>query len=640
MKPNELEDKDANILKLAQTRYNEGKGFFLAYNRERFQRYLRNYKNDGQKRLKEKIQKFGNEDWMSNLFYPLTSSYIDSVVPIIKENLPTLGVRPARPEAIENAKKVNQYFNSYLTNKMGFQSVMGKISRTATIFGVAYPIHRWFSKYDIVFEYKNGEPSAPTGKIDESSYLEYNDPLIENGDVFSVFPDGYATSPETRRYVIVRSLITHEEAMARYVGLFKSGLITGNIEEIFKKIKVGTGDLTDYSDVRFDSLRKNPERGMSTKTGESIATGGQATGYSLDPSIDKSEFIEVQTKQDITIYCGQTLIGQFKNPFKEIWVDHITYKEPEYGIWGIGIGEELDIAQYYINVCINQESDVATLENFPMYTYDPGVGYQGLDDNMTISPSKIIPIAPNSIGVLPRGGTLNLSYKLMEVLKVAAREATNIDETTRGSQLPSSTVATQINAIRESTNRRVNDFLAQISEYEARLMRFILKQGYLLYPIVKGKNELGEEVDYLDLYISTGELNKEEFFQIEKEAFSPKGLYRYSPSMIKAIEFSREAELRNAIDFIGELNRLLANDTIAKQLANLNIEPVLKTIFEKFGVEYSRPEGSDSIQDVKVIDTVVPQLTGGEVIPPPNELSQLPEPNPMDMGQNLSVINQ
>jgi len=83
-------DEEKDALKLAQSRHAKNLEFFKSYNQERFQRYLRNYRNDGQKRLKEKIEPYGNKSWMANIVYPLTSSYIDSVVPIIMENFPTL----------------------------------------------------------------------------------------------------------------------------------------------------------------------------------------------------------------------------------------------------------------------------------------------------------------------------------------------------------------------------------------------------------------------------------------------------------------------------------------------------------------------------------------------------------------------
>lgn len=653
-----------NALTLAKSRHSKNLQFFKTYNQERFQRYYRNYRNDGQKRLREKIEPLG-ATWMANLFYPLTSSYVDSVVPLIVENFPTLGVKAAKSIAVEYARQINQYLQNYWVSKSGFYNKSEEFARTAAIYGVAYPILRWQVLYDIIFSYVNGNESDVSGKIENSEYLEYNDPVVENADVYNTYPDGFAPSVALRSSVSARFLLTKEEGMKRYAYLFKAGLLSGDkdantkFEDVFGKIKAGSGDTTDYSVCRYDTLRKNPERYPVGQNGSNNATTDWKVGGDTDTSVQADnliEFIEVHTPQDITVYTGSTYIGQVKNILKNIQIKHLPFKKPEWGIWGIGIAEELDIAQYYINVSLNQEADVASLENFPMYAYDPSGGNQMMDTDLTVSPSRMLPLPPNSISVLPRGGTLNLSYKLIEFLKVAGREATRIDETTRGSQLPSSTVATQINAIRESTNRSINGFLNIVAECEQELMKDILKLGYLLYPTVKESVEVkGEdgltimddlglpimkEIEYIDLEIPVDEDDNEQFYKIEKEAFSPKGLYRFTPTMIKSIEFSKEASLKNSLGFLAELNRMLANPTIAKQLANLNVEPLLRDIFDKFGMRYTLPEGKESIQDIKVAEQMLtPEAT--QPMPPEGDMmSQLPEGEIMDMGQDLSTINQ
>ncbi len=640
----------ANALKLAQTRHARNKDFYDRYNKGRFQRYYRNYANDGQKRLKEKIQKKGDASWMSNITYPLTSSYIDSVLPIIKENMPTLGVRAAKTEAVEYSSQLNSYYNNYWAGKSNVYSVLGEVSQTAATYGVAYPSLRWDKAVDMFFEYKDGNENNPIGKVMEDSYCEYNDPKIENSDVFNTFPDGYATSRETRQSVSRRYVLTKEEAMKKYAPLFESGLVDGDIEDLFNGIQTG-GRIDDDSQTRYDCLLKNPERNLEGNVDVQVSTDTTTSTGERTESV--SEYIEVHTTQDITIYSGQTLICRVDNVFREIWIDHVCYKKPEWGIWGVGIAEDLDMAHYYINVAINQESDVATLENFPNYAYDPA-STQGIDDNFMVGPSKMIPIPPDSIKELPRGGTLNLSYKLIEFLRTAAREGVGIDETTRGSQMPASTVATQINAIRESTNRRVNNYLIELADYEARLMKMVLKMGYLLYPTKEVEEQTGEieitwlgqereimeAVEYIDLDIPTEE-EGETFYKIKKEAFNPRGFWKFVPNMNKAIEFSREAELRNTLGFVSEMNKLLANDVVAKSLGNFDFEPIVKELVEKYGFKFEKTQdtGGDSPQDIKTTDALLNSAQGQEQLQP-DMMSQLPDAQSQTMGQNLSTLNQ
>ncbi|RLI02737.1 hypothetical protein DRO38_03595 [Candidatus Bathyarchaeota archaeon] len=666
----EYTQEQKDMLKLAQERHSQALGFFRTYNQTRFQRYLSNYNNDGQKRLKEKLAKNGGQEWMSNIFDPLTSSYIDSIIPIVKENMPQPAVRPSKAKAIEYSKDINSYLAGYWVNKAQLNSVLGELSKSATIFGVSYPLIRWEVAYDMLFTYEGGDGDKVSGELDEDSYIETNDPIIESCDVFNTFPDGFATNAKTRRFVSIRRLLTKEEAMQKYRIIFDSNYygedegktkesLDAEYKDIFDSIKVGTGDLTDYSGVRYTNLLKTPERNMGGDNSPTVNSTGSSVDSTALQTKGLSEFIEVHTAQDITVYCGNRLIGKMKNLCKELQVGHLCYKKPEWGIWGIGIAEELDIAQYYINVAINQESDVATLENFPMYSYDPSEAGLGMGADMVVSPSRMIPIAPNSVKPLARGGTLNLSYKLIEYLRVAAREAVGIDETTRGSQLPSSTVATQINAIRESTNRRINNFLGLIAEYERDMIRQVLKLGYLLYPTKDIEEETGEmyqeinpltgeiieipeveKVEYIDLDIPSGDTDDETFFDIKKEAFSPRGLYRFTPKMIKSIEFSRQASIRDSLDFMAELNRILSNDVAAKSLANLDLEGMLKGMFEKFGVEYKVTEGAESPQDIKAMDEAMKLAGGAQGGGAPNAMSQLPEQMAMSPGQNLSRTNQ
>jgi hypothetical protein len=448
--------------------------------------------------------------------------------------------------------------------------------------------------------------------------------------------------------------------MEKYAGLFKSGLVDESVansfEEIFNNIKTGNGCVDDYS-CRLETLKKNPERNINNEKQSSTLYESSITNTGTDSDTGVSEYIEVHTKQDITIYSGSQYICKIKNIFNKIWVDHICFKKPEWGIWGVGMAEELDIAHYYINVAINQEADVATLENFPMYTYDPNSGNQTFDGNFMSSPSKMIAMDPNSIRPLAREGTLNLSYKIIDFMKTAAREGVGIDDTTRGSQLPSSTVATQINAIRESTNRRINSFLFELAEWEQRLMHIILKQGYVLYPTITideivgqkegwfGTVDVTESIEYMDFDIPVNN-DEDNFYKIEKEAFNPKGYWKMTPSMSKAIEFSREAELRNLLSFVSEMNKLLANDVVAKSLQEFDFEPVLQQIVEKYGMKYSKVKetGNLSPKDIKDNDAMLKLIANQEgktsMDEEPNMLSQLPDVKQFDAGQNLSTLNQ
>lgn len=628
-----------NTLKIAQSRYSEAKNFFLRYNRDRFQRYLRNYRNDGQKRLKEKIRKYGDESWMSNIVYPLTSSYIDSVLPIVSENVPQLGVKPANSQAKRFVDQVNNYFINYWTSKSQFNERMDDVTLTGALYGIAFPAIRWATVYKMIWDYNNGDVNDVVGKIEKSEFEEFNDPLLENLDVFSTYPYPYAKNAYNIPYFVSRHVMTKEEGMQRYSYLFEMqemfGGVTGTMQDTFKKISEH-GDITDYSDIRYDILLKNPERNTSTTA--QYAGNGTTTAYSGTNPTQLYEFVEVSTVNDVTIYCGNVLIGKIKNLTGENLIGVLNYRKPEYGIWGIGIAEDLDIAHYYINTYINQEADIATIDNFPMYAYDPNTGDAQMDSNMDIGPSKMIAIAPDQIKSLDRGGSMGLSYKIIDFLKLSAREGVGIDETTRGSQLQASMVATQVNAIRESTNRRVNQYIKNIGSYESQMMKLILKLGFQLYKtkeqLIENKDTgVSEKKEIFDFEVPLDGIDDTEFLTVEKEAFNPKGYYRYVPSMSKQIEFSRQVLLQDRLTFLQELNKLVANPTVAKQLENLNVEPVLKDIFDKFGIPYTKPKGMASVSTIQAVDALAN-------IESPDMASQLPDSSMMSTSQQLSTINQ
>jgi hypothetical protein len=58
-----------------KSEYLEAKNHFLYYHKDRYDRYYKNFRDNGDDRLEE-LRNMGGEKWMSNLFVPLTSSQI------------------------------------------------------------------------------------------------------------------------------------------------------------------------------------------------------------------------------------------------------------------------------------------------------------------------------------------------------------------------------------------------------------------------------------------------------------------------------------------------------------------------------------------------------------------------------------
>lgn len=619
-----------NDLKIAKTRYNEAIDFFKKYNLPRFQRYYKNYRNDVRDRL-QRIRQHGDESWQANIGYPLTSSYIDSIIPIVNDNLPKLGVRSGGLIPQDYTKQVNSYLNDYWYERAGYEVVRDNLVLNTALYGVSYRGLTWKTVYNIMFEYKNGNINDVSGTIEEMQNKRVNDPVAESLDVYSTYPDPFAKDNQSIRYWVSRHLLTKEEGMNRYANLFDPELFKqkGDIKTVFDKI-ISQGDTSDYSAVRYETLLKTPEKMDESKPSGLIPTGlGEASVVGQN---NKFEFVEVMTPQDITIYSGEVLICKIKNYIGENLIDIIQCRNPERGIWGIGIAEDLDIAHYYINNYINQEADIASIDNTPMYAYHPDYADQQMDSNLRVSPGKMIAMPPDMIKSLDRGGSLGLSYKIIDFLKLSAREGVGIDETTRGSSLPSSTVATQVNAIRESTNRRVNKIIANLARSESDMIRKILMLGYLLYPT---QDFEGKEIFNFTVNISS--VKDDEFIPVEKEAFNYK-LYRYLPMTSKYIEFSREVSLKESLTLLQEINKMIGNPTAAKSLENFSLEPVLKDIFLKFGYTYEKPKELPSVANVEAV-TALANAQNGEPITSPDMASQLPDSNMMSTGQNLSTIN-
>jgi hypothetical protein len=456
------EGEEKKILELVTKRTKEAKDSFLAYRKSRFDKFYKNFRSSGSDRLK-KLKEIGGDDWMSNLFVPMTASHVRAIHPRAVDSRPELKVEGRTRADMRRAQWV-QGLLDYLWEKAGMDARIRKLVWQALIYGVT--VGKTFWKKDAIIKTDTvvDEETMSITDVEDKSEI-YNDPAFEVVDVYNFYPDPLATCIDDSRYVVHRYLLTKEQILSTY-----GGLIERNVPYLGS---CDRGDTTDYAMVRLDVLAESGGQGS-----DSSGSGGAKQVES-----ELFEVIEYWERNRFVLKAGGVVLRYGINPLGIGVIPYVSvpYEELPFEFYGIGICEQVEQPQNTLNVVRNQRIDNVTLSIQKMFIANP---YALVDKNDLVArPFGIIRTNDvNAITPVRQDPMGEAAYREDALALDAGRMATGIDDWSRGIQGPATATATAVTTQKESTLERIKLFISNLeTECYAKIMRYWIGMAAHLY---------------------------------------------------------------------------------------------------------------------------------------------------------------
>ena len=451
-------DEELKLQKLVTTRFKESKDYFRAYRKPKLDQCYKNFRGYGGDRLAE-LKKIGGDDWMSNMFVPMTASHIRTIHPRTVDAKPELKVDGRTTEDMRKAIYA-QAILDYVWEKANMESKMRDYVWQALVYGTTVGKVLWRTEMLIKTDKVIDEDSLEVKDVEEKKEL-YNDPDFEVVDIYNFYPDPYATSIDDARYVCQRYLLTKEQILRTYSGLKNTEYLTKN----------SGGDITDDTTVRKDIL-------VQADGGSSGGSGQQNTAEST-----LFEVCEYWERNRFVLMVGDVIMKESKNVLTPGYLPFtvVAYEKLPFEFYGIGICEQLEQPQHTLNVIRNQRVDNVTLSIQKMFIANP---YALISKKDLVSrPFGLIRTSDiNAVKPIDVPPMNESAYREDALALDAGRMATGIDDWSRGEQGPASTTATAVTTQKESTLERIKLFISQLeTDCYQKLMRYWVSMAHDLY---------------------------------------------------------------------------------------------------------------------------------------------------------------
>ena len=453
--------KEKDFVDKFKRRRDDAKIYFLHCIKPRLDRCYKLYMSDNSDRAKELKDK--KMSWKANVSVPYIHGTIETLKPRILDARPEFTVQGRNEEDQIKASKI-QATSDYTWEIAGGDSVAELITSSSLIFGMGYMQPYW--KHD-VRELK----FLSTKKLDKKKYewkkkkrVFYEAPAVDWVDNYSLWYDWHNIEEGNKQYWFKRLLLPEEVILRRYPGIDKKRL---------KMAKQGTGDLTDYGNIRA-KLKLAHEKIIkgADYTGaagvENIFENTNVPLYEVFESIYPFEDEFAVFMNDIPILKGGWI--PFPYDFKESPFIGTPYLKIPGEYEGYGLPMILENPQIMLNTIKNQRLDAATLNIHKMWIINPLANIN--KEDLVVKPFGIIySIDPNGAREVSMTDIKPSAYRETEELKSDMRYASGVDDASMGGGSAAGS-ATEVRHLRESTLERVRLFVNHLGTSYAKLLRF------------------------------------------------------------------------------------------------------------------------------------------------------------------------
>lgn len=545
--------EEKKILDLVSKRTSEAKNNFITYRKSRLDAFYKNFRSSGGDRLK-KLKEMGGDDWMSNMFVPMTASHVRAIHPRVADSKPELKVEGRTKRDMRRAMWV-QALLDYLWEKANMDARIRDFVWQALIYGTT--VGKVFWKKDMIIKTDTVvDEDKMTIKDIEDKSIVYNDPAFEVVDLYNFYPDPLATCIDDARYIVQRYLMTKEQILSTYGSLIEANVAL---------LKVGQGgDVTDYASVRLEVLSETKSDSETKNPNSSVASSAQTTS-------DVMEVIEYWERNRFVLMVNGVILRYGKNPFGIGVIPYVSvpYEKLPFEFYGIGICEQVEQPQKTLNIVRNQRIDNVTLTIQKMFIVNPFALVNKKDlvarpfgTIRTNDVNAIVPVKQDTMG--------ESAYREDTLAMEAGRMATGIDDWSRGIQGPASATATAVTTQKESTLERVKLFISNLeTDCYSKIMRYWIAMAATLYEMktlerITDNGAEMESIEGVDRPLKVmNPLGMEEDTFIAKDDLL--GMYDFKALSLSTLAATKELKVKRILDIMDKA--IVAGvDPVSKQM--------------------------------------------------------------------------
>jgi len=534
-------------IEFVQWRFNTARDFFKNNVQDKFDSYYKDYREDASDRKALLIEQ--KKEWASNVFVPVTSSYVRWITAKIADAKPELRIIGRNSDDMQKAEKV-QTLMQYIWDKNEMEKELKKLINQSVVFWTWIWKVSWKKKYIKSTKDVVDEETLEIKQITESKE-EFNDPTFETVDVYWFFPDPQWYSIESCRYVCQRYLLTKQQIFTTY---WKENIKNTEF------LQNWTWDLTILDDVR-----------NTVNTSKNWSNTPKATDNQI-------EVIEYWEDDRLTVIAWDVMIKDEENPFpfkKKPFVS-LAYDVLPFEFYGVWVAEQLKGSQALINKIRNQRIDQVTMSlNQPFLLNDMAIPNK---EDLELRPWWFIRVLwqdiDSAIRPLQMPQVSGNAYQEDQLIFDAARQATWLDSYSIWQSEAASTSASSVIASKEASALRIKQFVRWLeTEVYTPIFRMWLELAKEFYPNDTAERVINEETweDEIKKKMPI-DIRKEENWQFSFEDISKEDLYWIFDFRVLSdswIAASKELNKQNSLNLLDRAATVWTNPQTWEQYVNM-----------------------------------------------------------------------
>lgn len=428
-----------------QAKYNSA----LENQRDKFDKF-----NDYEYIFHSKLKK-ADPNIPSKVFNPIVWSFIETIVTRMLAKKPTVTFKPREHADEEQSELWSALFDYWLT-KSGAIQKLNEMVKQALIYGTSIIKVGWkTSKPRKVNSYvtdpMTGEAVVDpmTGQFQATSteVVDYDDPYIENVNIYDFFFDPRANDIDSADWVIYQYRTTIEALME----------IPHYDKKAIKKLTTAN----DPSNEQYEDIRR------------------QAAGYNNLPKTKDGEIVIWEYTEDdkvCVVANGETILYEGTNPYwhgKKGFIRFVDSLNP-LDFYGKGEIEPVEKMVHALNTLINQR-----ITNTSQILNPPWLAKPSVDDTeLQFVPNSIIHVNDlNDVKMMEQRDVTASSFQEQQIIVETIQRTLGVTDYVQGVQTPGQTAA-EVEVKTSQANAR---FAYKLQMFEDMVIRELGEMVYKLY---------------------------------------------------------------------------------------------------------------------------------------------------------------
>lgn len=366
----------------------------------------------------------------SKVFNPIIWSFIETIISRMLAKSPTIAYKPREDGDEEQAELLSQLFD-YWFHKSDAFSVLSDFLKQALIYGTAIIKVDWYTSPSRVVKSYVTDPMTGEAVIDpmtgqfmtqEEEVVNYDDPRIQNVNIYDFFFDPNATTIEDAGWVIHQYYTTVEELEA---------INAGAPEPIFstKALK----ELKDQADALTRSEQESYEQERRAATGYTSNDHTRGKGQIKIWEMWEDNKLCVVANESVVLREGENPYWHGLKPFIR-FIDSSNTLE----FYGKGEIEPVEKLIHALNTLMNQRIvNISQILN-PVWKARPNVD----DTELQFIPNTVIHVNDmNDADIMKQQDVTTSSFQEQSVIVEQIQRALGVTDYVQGIQTPGQTKA-------------------------------------------------------------------------------------------------------------------------------------------------------------------------------------------------------